>query len=140
MMVNMATTDARLLDSKARGRRIRERRLALGLTQTEVATQVGMTQPTFSSLERGKTDEPMASTLLGIAAALRTSPYLLMYDHAPPAAMEHTIAAMVDIWDRLTDRQRLQVVAYAQGLVDANPNDPPRLPPPHPKAPPRGSH
>ncbi len=35
------------------GRAVRERRLALGLSQTELATRVGMTQPALSRLEAG---------------------------------------------------------------------------------------
>jgi len=35
------------------GRAVRERRLALGLSQVEVATRAGMTQPALSRLEAG---------------------------------------------------------------------------------------
>jgi ribosome-binding protein aMBF1 (putative translation factor) len=35
------------------GRAVRERRLALGLSQTELATRAGMTQPALSRLEAG---------------------------------------------------------------------------------------
>lgn len=35
------------------GRAVRERRLALGLSQTEVARRAGMTQPALSRLEAG---------------------------------------------------------------------------------------
>jgi transcriptional regulator with XRE-family HTH domain len=101
------------------GRRIKERRELLEVTQERLAAQAGITQPTLSAIERGDTKRPEAVTILAIAAALRTSPYLLVYDHAPPAAMQHTVAALVDLWDRLDDDQRKQVVAYAQGLADA---------------------
>lgn len=36
------------------GRAIRERRLALGLTQAEVAMQSGVSAPTVSAIENGK--------------------------------------------------------------------------------------
>ena len=35
------------------GQAVRERRLALGLSQTELATRAGMTQPALSRLEAG---------------------------------------------------------------------------------------
>jgi transcriptional regulator with XRE-family HTH domain len=113
------------------GRRIKERREARGFTQEQLAAVSGVTQGTLSSLEKGRTKEPEASTILSVAAALKTSPYMLMYDHLPPAAVEHTIAAIAHVWDRLTDRQRLQVIAYAQGLLDAGtgPSSGPHWPP-----------
>ena len=101
------------------GRRIRERREDRGLKQEDLAQRAGITQGTLSSLEKGRTKEPEASTILALSAALQTSPYVLMYDHVPPEAMEHTVAALIDVWDRLDERQRLQVVAYAQGLIDS---------------------
>lgn len=116
-----SATPEEIEEAKRRGERIRKRRWdELRLTQNYVAERVGITQPTLSALERGETIDPEAGTLLGIAAVLQTSPYLLMYDHVPPEAMQHTVAALVDIWDRLDEKQRLQVVAYAQGLVDSS--------------------
>lgn len=51
------------------GQAIRERRLALGLSQTEVATRAGMTQPALSRLEAGGTI-PTIPVLDRIAIAL----------------------------------------------------------------------
>lgn len=124
------------------GNRIKERRELIGVTQEQLAAQAGITQPTLSSIERGDTKRPEAVTILAIAAALRTSPYLLVYDHVPPSAMQHTVAALVDLWDRLDDAQRKQVVAYAQGLVDSRGDHPNKLlpAPGKTKSPPRDSH
>jgi transcriptional regulator with XRE-family HTH domain len=105
---------------EAVGQRIRERREQRGIQQQELAAMAGIDQSTLSQIETGKTKNPEAGTILNVAAALQVSPYLLVFDHIPPAAMQHTIAAMVEVWDRLTDRQRLQVIAYAQGLIDAS--------------------
>jgi ribosome-binding protein aMBF1 (putative translation factor) len=51
------------------GQAIRERRLALGLSQTQVATSAGMTQPALSRLEAGGT-VPTIPVLERIAIAL----------------------------------------------------------------------
>lgn len=121
------------------GRRIKERREARGLKQEELALEAGITQGTLSAIERGKTKNPEAGTLLNIASALNTSPYLIVFDHIPPDAMQHTVAALVHVWDRLSAAQRLQVIAYAQGLVDANNRqDLPKPVAPKPQRP--GSH
>ncbi len=64
------------------GEAIRERRLALGLTQTEVAKRAGMTQPALSRLEAGGI-VPTIPVLDRIAAALEAE---LVVALAPDAA------------------------------------------------------
>jgi HTH-type transcriptional regulator / antitoxin HipB len=64
------------------GQAVRERRLALGLSQTEVATRAGMTQPALSRLEAGGS-VPTIPVLERIAAALGAE---LVVTLAPPAA------------------------------------------------------
>jgi len=64
------------------GQAVRERRLALGLSQTEVAARAGMTQPALSRLEAGGT-VPTIPVLERIAAALGAE---LIVTIAPPAA------------------------------------------------------
>ena len=64
------------------GQAVRERRLALGLSQTEVASRAGMTQPALSRLEAGGT-VPTIPVLERIAAALGAE---LIVTIAPPAA------------------------------------------------------
>jgi ribosome-binding protein aMBF1 (putative translation factor) len=51
------------------GRAVRERRLALGLSQVDVATRAGMTQPALSRLEAGGVI-PTIPLLERISAAL----------------------------------------------------------------------
>lgn len=54
------------------GEKIRERRLALGLEQAEVAAEVGMTAPRLCALEKGKSPRgPAPETLGKLAAVLR---------------------------------------------------------------------
>jgi HTH-type transcriptional regulator / antitoxin HipB len=64
------------------GQAVRERRLALGLSQTEVAARAGMTQPALSRLEAGGT-VPTIPVLGRIAAALGAE---LVVTLASPAA------------------------------------------------------
>jgi HTH-type transcriptional regulator / antitoxin HipB len=61
---------------------VRERRLALGLSQTEVAARAGMTQPALSRLEAGGV-VPTIPVLERIALALDTE---LVVTFAAPAA------------------------------------------------------
>jgi HTH-type transcriptional regulator / antitoxin HipB len=64
------------------GQAVRERRLALGLSQTEVATRAGMTQPALSRLEAGGA-VPTIPVLERIAVALDAE---LIVSISPPAA------------------------------------------------------
>jgi HTH-type transcriptional regulator/antitoxin HipB len=64
------------------GQAVRERRLALGLSQTEVAARAGMTQPALSRLEAGGA-VPTIPVLERIAAALGAE---LIVTIAAPAA------------------------------------------------------
>ena len=64
------------------GQAVRERRLALGLSQTELATRAGMTQPALSRLEAGGV-VPTIPLLERISMALDAD---LIVDIAPHAA------------------------------------------------------
>ena len=64
------------------GQAVRERRLALGLSQTELATRAGMTQPALSRLEAGGA-VPTIPLLERISMALDAE---LIVDIAPHAA------------------------------------------------------
>ncbi len=64
------------------GQAIRERRMALGLSQVELATRAGMTQPALSRLEAGGV-VPTIPLLERISAALDAD---LIVELAPHAA------------------------------------------------------
>lgn len=63
------------------GQAVRERRLQLGLSQTEVATRAGMTQPALSRLEAGGA-VPTIPVLDRLAAALRADLVVSLAPHA----------------------------------------------------------
>ena len=64
------------------GQAVRERRLAMGLSQVELATRAGMTQPALSRLEAGGV-VPTIPLLERISAALNAE---LIVEIAPHAA------------------------------------------------------
>jgi len=55
------------------GQRLRERRLALGLTQEEVAWEAGVAQGSISYYEQGKNEVPLA-VLIALCRTLRIAP------------------------------------------------------------------
>src|ERR1700728_3205417 len=64
------------------GQAVRERRLILGLSQTEVATRAGMTQPALSRLEAGGV-VPTIRLLELISMALDAALIVAIAPHAP---------------------------------------------------------
>ena len=63
------------------GQAVRERRLELGLSQTEVAARAGMTQPALSRLEAGGA-VPTIPVLERLAAALSADLVVALTPHA----------------------------------------------------------
>ena len=63
------------------GQAVRERRLALGLSQVELATRAGMTQPALSRLEAGGV-VPTIPLLERISAALDADLIVTLAPHA----------------------------------------------------------
>ena len=64
------------------GQAVRERRLALGLSQVELAAQAGLTQPALSRLEAGGVI-PTIPLLERISAALDADRIVAMYPEPP---------------------------------------------------------
>jgi transcriptional regulator with XRE-family HTH domain len=75
------------------GRRVQQRREALGLSQVELAREAGITQGLLSRIENGHTPNPGAQALKGLALALRCSiDYLVgLYDNHLHNASPHTV-------------------------------------------------
>ena len=65
------------------GRKIKAARQALGLSQTDLAGQTGVSQPTVANWESGS-HAPRHAALSKIASALNTAPASLLATPAPP--------------------------------------------------------
>jgi DNA-binding XRE family transcriptional regulator len=65
------------------GINIKERREELKMTQEELANRSGVSRQTISSLETGKYDNVLVSTLAAIAAALDTTVDKIFYPECP---------------------------------------------------------
>lgn len=123
------------------GRRIREERERQGKTQVELATAAGIGQSALSAIERGDTKKPEAVTILRVAVALKTSPYILLWDHEMPQGVERTMSRLIDLWHHLDDEARAKLLAYAEGLFDAGMKRPrPPKQPPSASGPPKSTH
>lgn len=65
------------------GYKIRERREELRMTQEELAQKAGVSRQTISSLETGKYENVLVSTLAAIALALDTTVDKIFYPECP---------------------------------------------------------
>lgn len=61
---------------------VRDRRLALGMTQVELSRLTGVSRQSIWAIERGEDYEPSLSVARAIAEALKTSPELLFWSEA----------------------------------------------------------
>jgi transcriptional regulator with XRE-family HTH domain len=129
--------DPHALYVRALGRRIAARRIALGLSQVDVAERLGMASPeSLSRYERGER-EPRCSTLARLAEALATTPGALMEDPRPhaapegplvtaeagtvvwsarPSSLAHDAARMVEDLERSSPETATLVVAAVRGV------------------------
>lgn len=84
------------------GRRIAERRAALGLTQGELAPLVGMTRASLSNIERGA-QRFLVNTLYDFASALNVTPPELLSDSTSSrtAVTPEDVALLKDLCSRL---------------------------------------
>lgn len=93
------------------GKRIKERREELKMTQSKLAETIGIRQPTLSDLEKGVNNN--TTKLLELSNALGVSPEWLMYGKNPDASIEaissdDEIIGM-DAWDDDTPLQMYEV-------------------------------
>lgn len=65
------------------GYKIRERREELQMTQEQLAEKSGVSRQTISSIETGKADNVLVSTLAAIAVALDTTVDKIFYPECP---------------------------------------------------------
>lgn len=66
----MKMYDERLVDIEAIGKLIKERRMAWDITQTDLAFEANVSQPTLSEIERGQMPNVSFEALLRVAFAL----------------------------------------------------------------------
>jgi transcriptional regulator with XRE-family HTH domain len=101
------------------GTRIKARRKELRLTQEEVCAKTGMGQSTLSDLERGKTNMPTLEHLHALAEVLGVSQNWILY--GTEGELRYPSKEQMDILDRLdrmTDEQRLAVIATIKSFTN----------------------
>ena len=103
-------------DPLSLGRFIRDRRRALGLTQTELATRTGFVQERISVMENGKYGMPSLTSLANLATALEVPLSDLIAaagysNEAPPAETSGSLPATSAAPDQWRSRAATSVAA-----------------------------
>lgn len=100
------------------GKFIKERRIALGKTQRDIANEVGATEATVSRWESGHIDNMRRDKIASLAKALRISPMQLISDDpTPPAPQKSDGLPELNARDERDIQKRLKSM-----LDDLDPN------------------
>lgn len=101
--------------------RVRQLRLAKGMTQQELAAKARITQPALSDIETGETKSLAGETLIYLARALDESPEYIQTGRRSSAKLTADDALMA-ILVRLTPANRALVTQLARSLVSQQPS------------------
>jgi transcriptional regulator with XRE-family HTH domain len=101
------------------GERLRRSREYLGLSQSEVAEYMGLSRPAISNIESGR--RKVSTFELARLAKLYRQPYDYFLGEVPEAPEDTTTTALFRATRELSDRDRQQVLRFAQFLRNAGP-------------------
>ena len=106
--------------------RIKQRRKALNMNQTELAERTGITQTTISAIEKGKNDTT-CSVIAKIAAALNVSTdYLILGTANKPPEREFSKQQqeLLEIMQHMTEPEQIELLgAVKMYLSTRNPEN-----------------
>jgi transcriptional regulator with XRE-family HTH domain len=106
------------------GERLRRSREYLGLSQGEVAEHMKLSRPAISNMESGK--RKVSTFELARLARLYHQPQEYFLGEAPEVAEDETAGALFRTTRGLSERDKEQVLRFAQFLRNAGPAPKPR--------------
>lgn len=116
---------ARIMETM--GKRVRGLRKALGLTQTALARQVGVSQSAISDIESGDTKVLLGPTMTALAVALKTNAEWLQHGRwspAPAVTTDIEESELVTIFRVLPDQYRASLMTTARAMQAATASGP----------------
>src|SRR4051794_21317826 len=106
------------------GERLRRSREYLGLSQGEVADHMNLSRPAITNMESGR--RKVSTLELAQLARLYHQPYEYFLGEAPEVAEDETTGALFRTTRNLSDRDKEQVLRFAQFLRNAGQAPKPR--------------
>lgn len=110
------------------GVRIRELRIAKGMSQEKLAKAAGITQPSLSDLERGESLVPRGSTLIRLAVALESNPHYIETGKGhptPQTSVDFEESELLAVYRALNPGNQANLLSMARVLLDNQPGDKP---------------
>ena len=105
-------------DHQAVGLEISKRREQQGLSQIDLATDIGVNKNTIGAMERGESDFGI-SKLISVCEALQASPNeLLPYRLSRNDTLDSDMQKLQDRLSRLSPYQRAQCIAMINAMLD----------------------
>jgi transcriptional regulator with XRE-family HTH domain len=101
------------------GERLRRSREYLGLSQGEVAAYLNVSRPAITNIEAGK--RKVSTFELARLARLYRQPYEFFLGEAPEVTEDETTVALFRAARELGDRDKEQLLRFAQFLRNAGP-------------------
>jgi len=101
------------------GERLRRSREYLGLSQGDVGQHMGLSRPAITNIEAGR--RKVSTFELAGLAKLYRQPYEYFLGEVPEAAEDRMTNALFRTARELSDRDRAQVLRFAQFLRNAGP-------------------
>ena len=102
------------------GKRIRDLRKSLGLTQVQLAQQVGISRASLANIEAGR-QQVLVHHLLGLASALQLdSPALLLLAPRDRSPKDGAASPLPLTGAALTEKQRREVLNLMGGVLENN--------------------
>lgn len=123
------------------GTRIAALRAARGLDQTELARRIGISQPSMSNIESGKTQRLRGDTLAGLCRELHVHPDVILKGTAARTT-ESTLmeSEVLGLWRALTPQDQEHLLAVARALAARRAAPKPASPPAKPAPPKKREH
>lgn len=119
------------------GSRVATLRAARRISQAQLASEVGVKQPTIANIERGRTETIKGYVLEGLAKALNTTARYILEGEASEGGVGEaaTQAELIGIWHKLPPGHQDTLLQTARGLLRAAEITPPTVSAPTKKAP-----
>lgn len=107
------------MDRKLLGRRIREERTRIGLTQEQIAEKINVSTTYVGFIERGKRSVTLEKLIL-LADCFQLPIDALLHDASPQASEEAREQQLKLLWDHASDDDKETILSVIKVILNKN--------------------